>query len=407
MRKIADRVSYAGVVDWDRRLFDALVPLPDGTSYNAYYVQGNERAALLDTVDPSMIATFLESLDQMSRVDYLVSHHAEQDHSGLIPEVLGRFPDARLLATVAGRNLLQDLLHVPGDRIDVVKDGDAIDLGGRTLRFVSTPWVHWPETMCTWLEDERILFSGDFFASHLASSDLYATGDHRLMESAKRYYAEIMMPYASIVRKNIDKVAALDVRLIAPSHGPLHDRPAEIIETWRRWTDPIPGREVLVAYVSMHGSTKMLVDRLCAALTKAGVSYRRFDLTVADAGHIAMALLDASTLVLATPAVLNSVHPLVAYAAYLANALKPKLRWAAMLGSFGWGGKPLEQGAALMPDLKLEWLPPCLFKGQARPADLGRVDQLAAAIAERHATLDALLPKSEIRNPKLEANSKS
>jgi flavorubredoxin len=380
-------VYYAGAVDWDRRLFDALVPLPDGTSYNAYYVQGSERAALLDTVDPSMAEVFAEHLAEMPRVDYLVSHHAEQDHSGLIPEVLARFPGARVLATVAGRNLLQDLLHIPADRIDAVKDGDTVDLGGRTLRFVSTPWVHWPETMCTWLEDERILFSCDFFASHLACSDLYARGDHRLMESAKRYYAEIMMPYATIVRKNLDKVSALGARLIAPSHGPLHDRPAEIMDTWRGWTDPAPGREVLIAYVSMHGSTKALVDRLCRALTARGLSHRRFDLTVADAGHVAMALLDASTLVLASPAVLNSVHPLVAYAAFLANALKPKLRWAAMLGSYGWGQKPLEEGAALLPDLKVEWLPPCLFKGQARPEALGRVDELAAAIAEKHASL--------------------
>ena len=384
-RPISESVSYVGAVDWDRRLFDALVPLPDGTSYNAYLVRGTQKTALLDTVDPTMADTLFACLAGVTKLDYLVSHHSEQDHSGMIPEVLRRFPGCRVVTSAPGSALLQSLLHLPADAITVVKDGDTLDLGGRTLRFVSTPWVHWPETFCSWLEEEKILFSCDFFASHLATSTLFASGDGRVLEAAKRYYAEIMMPYAPIVRKNVEKVAALAPRLIAPSHGPMHDNPAHIVEVWRRWTDPAPGHEVIIPFVSMHGSTRMMVDRLCSGLSDHGLTYRRYDLVTADLGQLAMSLLDAATLVLATPLVLNGPHPTVLHAAALINALKPKLQRAAVMGSFGWNGKPLETAPAWLPELKLEWLPGVSCKGMPREADYQAIDRLAADIAARHA----------------------
>lgn len=394
IRKISERVSYVGAVDWDRRLFDALVPLPHGTSYNAYFVRGDEKTVLLDTVDPTMIDTFSSYLNQLPKIDYLISHHSEQDHSGLIPEVLRRFPEAKVLTSAPGKKILQDLLHLPPDVIQVVKEGDTLALGGLNMRFISTPWVHWPETFCTWLEEERILFSCDFFASHLATSDLYASNDTRVLEAAKRYYSEIMMPYASIVRKNVEKVAVLEPRLIAPSHGPLHDRPDEIVETWRRWTDPAPGQEVIIVFVSMHGSTRALVDRLCSELSDKGIRHQRFDLTTADTGQIAMSLLDAATLVLATPLVLNGAHPLVLHAASLINALQPKLQRAVAVASYGWNPKPLELAPTWMPDMKLEWLPALPCRGNPRAEDFAAVDRLAQTIAERHAA--AALPASAV-----------
>lgn len=389
IRKISERVSYVGAVDWDRRLFDALVPLPHGTSYNAYLVRGDDKCVLLDTVDPTMIDIFSAYLDQIPKIDYLISHHSEQDHSGLIPEVLRRYPACRVLTSAPGKKILQDLLHLSPDVIDVVKEGDTLALGGLTMKFVSTPWVHWPETFCTWLEEEQILFSCDFFASHLAASDLYAEGDGRVLEAAKRYYSEIMMPYANIVRKNVEKVAVLKPRLIAPSHGPLYRNPDEIMETWRRWTDPKPGEEVIIVFVSMHGSTRMLVDRLCSELSDKGIRHQRFDLTTADTGQIAMSLLDAQTLVLGTPLVLNGAHPLVLHAASLINALQPKIRRAVALASYGWNAKPLEQAATWMPDMKIEWIPALACRGCPRAGDFAAVDALAQTIAEKHAAATA------------------
>ncbi|MBU1692600.1 MAG: FprA family A-type flavoprotein [Verrucomicrobia bacterium] len=385
MRKIVEGVHWCGVVDWDRRMFDALVPLPDGTSYNAYLVQGSEQTALLDGVDDSKTGLLLETLRDVPKIDYIISHHAEQDHSGALPALMQRYPEARLLASVPGRKFLLDLLELPEDRVVAVKDGETLALGGKTLRFLSTPWVHWPETMSTFLEEDGILFSCDFFGSHLATSELYAKEGARVYRAAKLYYAQIMLPYAKQVAKNIEKVAALDIRCIAPSHGPLYDKPSIVMDAWREWTSAPPQNLAVVAYVSMHGSTRRMAEHLVNALIARGVSVRQFDLTSTDLGELAMTLVDASTILLGTPAMLNGVHPLAANAAFVINALHPKAKFAGLFGSYGWGAKPLENPAALFPGLALEFLPPVLSRGLPRAAEFTALDQLAAAVAAKHA----------------------
>ena len=204
-RKIKDRIFWMGSVDWDSRLFDSLIPLPDGTSYNAYLVEGSEKTALLDTVDPPMADELLAQLKDVPTIDFVVSHHAEQDHSGTIPQILERYPKAKLVCTPKAKSMLADLLRVPDDRCVAVEDGDTISLGDKTLTFIHTPWVHWPETMVTMLEQDRILFSCDFFGSHIATTDLFVTDEGRVYEAAKRYFAEIMMPFRPVIRKNLAK----------------------------------------------------------------------------------------------------------------------------------------------------------------------------------------------------------
>ena len=216
-RLIRDNVFWLGAADWSRRLFDALIPLPDGTSYNAYLVRGKDKTALLDTVDPSKSDILMSQLSDVSRLDYLVAHHAEQDHSGTIPLVLAKYPEARVLATEKGKSMLVDHLHIPVERIDAVADGQTLPLGDKTLEFIHTPWVHWPETMCTYLAEDRILFSCDFFGSHYATTDLYVQDREAIYEAAKRYYAEIMMPFRAAIRKNLEKIASKQIDLIAPS----------------------------------------------------------------------------------------------------------------------------------------------------------------------------------------------
>ncbi|HOW98610.1 MAG TPA: FprA family A-type flavoprotein, partial [Kiritimatiellia bacterium] len=274
MRKITEGVHWCGVVDWDRRVFDVLVPLPDGTSYNSYLVQGAEKTALLDGVDDAKIPLLLETLRDVPRIDYIVSHHAEQDHSGALPALMAWHPEARLLASAMGRKLLIELLDLPADRVVAVKDGETLALGGKTLRFLYTPWVHWPETMSTWLEEDGILFSCDFYGAHLATSELYAKEGVRVYRAAKLYYAQIMMPYAKQVAKSIEKVSGLGIRCIAPSHGPLYDKPAIVMDSWREWVSAPPQNLAVVAYVSMHGSTRRMAERLVDALIARGVSVR-------------------------------------------------------------------------------------------------------------------------------------
>lgn len=384
-RKIAEHVWWAGAVDWDRRLFDSLIPLPDGTSYNCYYVQGAEKSALIDAVDPAMknvLFSRLKSLN-ISTLDYVIANHAEQDHSGTIPDVLSAYPMATVIATEKCKTMLMNLLGIPGERIRTVSDGETLDLGGRSLQFLHFPWVHWPETMLTWLPEEKILFSCDLFGSHLATADLFADDPAAVLSSAKRYYAEIMMPFKTVIAQNLGIVTRLDPQVIAPSHGPAYREPALILDAYREWVSAPPRNLVVIPYVSMHESTRLMVEHLIEACADRGIRAEQFNLVDADIGKLAMSLVDAAGIVLGSPLVLGGPHPKVAYAAILANALRPKAKFASVIGSFGWGGKLVETLQALMPNLKVEFIQPVLAKGRPEAKDYAALDAMADAIREQ------------------------
>ena len=388
VRKVTENVYLMGAVDWDRELFDSLIPLPDGTSYNAYLIRGSEKTALIDTVDPEFTGMLLGQLDGVEKLDYIIANHAEQDHSGSIPDVLARYPEAKVVTNPKCQGMLIDLLEIPEDRFITVADGETLSLGGRTLEFIYTPWVHWPETISTYLREAKILFSCDFFGSHLATTNLYVSGEPRVAEAAKRYYAEIMMPFRTIIAKNLDKIKDYDIDLIAPSHGPIYDNPSFIIDAYRDWVSTDPKNEVILPFISMHGSTLILVERLVSGLVEAGITVHRFNLAVTDIGRLAISLVDAATIVIGTPTVLTGPHPLALNAANLTNALRPKLKFASIIGSYGWGGKTVELLAGAISNLKVELLDPILCKGLPGPEDLTAIDGLAAAIAEKHRGLN-------------------
>ena len=386
-RKIRDRVEWMGAIDWNRRLFDSLIPLPDGTSYNAYLVRGSAKTALLDTVDPSVSDVLMRQLADVKTVDYIVAHHAEQDHSGTIPDVMRRYPTAKVLATPKAKGMLVDHLQIPADRVLPVEDGETISLGDKTLEFVHTPWVHWPETMSTYLREDRVAFTCDFFGSHLATTDLYARDRARVYEAAKRYYAEIMMPFRKIIQTNLGKIAKCGVDVIAPSHGPIYDDPAFIMDAYKDWASDEPKNEVVLPYVSMHGSTARMAAHLLGELAGHGVAVHLFDLSVTDIGKLAISLVDAATLVVGTPTVHMGPHPQVFAACHLANALRPKLRFASIIGSYGWSSKAIDRITALIPNLKVDILEPVLCRGAPAAQTFEDLDRLAAQIAERHRAL--------------------
>jgi flavorubredoxin len=386
--EIAPGVYSVGAADWERRLFDGLIPLPQGTSYNSYLIQGREGTVLLDTVDPSKREVLLGHLRELGvrKLDYVVVHHAEQDHSGSLPEVLREYPEARVLAHPKGKELIQLLLHVPGERIGEVRDGETLSLGDKTLQFLHTPWVHWPDTMVTYLREEGILFTCDFLGSHLATSSLRAE-EGEIYPAAKRYYAEIMMPFRSQVRKNLERVRGLSPRLIAPSHGPLHPRPDFILGAYEDWSSDRVKNEVVLPYLSMHGSVKRMVEHLTDSLASRGVRVKPFELSVTDVGELAMALVDAATLVVGCPTVLGGPHPVVLHAAQLASALRPKLRFFGVVASYGWGGRTVETLSEVLSRTGAGALPPVLVKGYPSGEDLRALEKLAETIAVKHREL--------------------
>ena len=385
-RQVKAGIYEVGAIDRDRRLFDELIPLPDGTSYNAYLIQGSERTALLDTVDPPKIDLLFEHLEQLgvTDIDYVISHHAEQDHSGGIPAMLERYPGAKVVTNAKCRDMLMDLLCLGEEEFLTVEDGQELSLGGRTLRFIKLPWVHWPETMASYLPEDRILFSCDFFGAHLATGTLFAGEERAVYEAAQRYYAEIMMPFRGQITKNLEKIKDLPLEIIAPSHGPIYDNPRFILEAYRDWVSDKVKNEVVLAYVSMHGSTKKMAEYLAEALIKRRITVKQFDLAELDLGKLAMGIVDAATLVMGAPTVLTGAHPLAAYAALVVNALRPKTKFVALIGSYGWAGKMVEELTGLFTRLKVELLEPVLARGYPREADFAALDRLADAVLAKH-----------------------
>lgn len=187
-----------------------------------------------------MSEILLAQLADIPRLDYLVMHHAEQDHAGTIPLVLEKYPEAQMLATSKGKAMFIDLMGVTEQRVTEVDDGETLRLGNKTLEFIHAPWVHWPDTMSTYLLEDKILFSCDFFGSHLATTDLYVTDKGCIYEAAKRYYAEIMMPFRTMVQKNLQKIKHLELSIIAPSHGPMYADPVFILEAYNDWASAPP-----------------------------------------------------------------------------------------------------------------------------------------------------------------------
>jgi flavorubredoxin len=391
-QQIKKNIFPVGIRDWDRRLFDSLIPLPDGTSYNSYLIKGKDKVALIDTVDAAMPQVLLENLKELDvkSIDYVISHHAEQDHSGSLPQVLAAYPMAKVVTNAKCRDLLIDEMHISPDKFQVIEDRGTLSLGDRTLTFIFAPWVHWPETMFTYIPEDKLLFTCDFLGSHLATSDLFATDEAMVYEAAKRYYAEIMMPFRINIRKHLEIIKTLAVDMIAPSHGPIYDKPDFILKAYADWSSDNVKNEVVLPYVSMHGSVRAMTEHLSNALIERGVSVKRFELTGTDIGKLAMALVDAATIVVGSPTVHAGAHPQAVYAAFLANALRPKTRFLSIIGSYGWGGKMVEQLASLIPNLKVEIVPPVVIKGLPKAADLKAIDQLADTIVAKHKTLGIL-----------------
>jgi flavorubredoxin len=383
---VKEDVYSVGVKDWDRRIFDELIQIPDGTSYNSFLVKGTNKTALIDTVDPTKANELLDNLKKLDTdIDYLVINHAEQDHSGTIPPILDIYKNAIIITTSKCKDLLIEFHLIPDEKFMVVGDGETLDLGGKTLKFIITPWVHWPDTMVTYLQEDQILFSCDFFGSHLATSELFA--DRDIYKAAKRYYAEIMMPFRTIIRNNLEKLKNLKIQIIAPSHGPLYNNPEFIMDAYKDWTSENTKNVVVIPYTSMHGSTQRMVDYLVDSLIERGVTVKPLNLTYTDMGEVALDLVDATTMVIASPTVLTGPHPSVVYATYLANALRPKLKFFSVMGSYGWGGRMLDQITGMIGNLRVEMITPLIIKGFPKEEDYKKIDAMADDIAQKHEQL--------------------
>lgn len=388
-QEIKNNIYYCGLNDCDRRIFDELIPLEHGTSYNSYLVKGSEKTAIIDTMYPPKTTEYLKRFaeNQIGKVDYIIANHGEQDHSGSIPALLEKFPNAIVLTNPKCAENIKNMLHVPAEKIREIADGEEVSLGDKTLKFIFAPGVHWPDTMFTYIKEDNVICTCDFLGAHYTFSDVFAVESKELEKSAKRYYAEIMMPFRTMCQKYTKMIKEMNVDMILPSHGPVYKNPSFILDLYEDWTSNDPKNLVVLPYVSMYNSTKEMIDRLAEDLNKEGIETFKFDIVDDDLGDLAMALVDAATIVMGTSMVLAGPHPMAVNVAYLAAVLRPKAKFASLIGSYGWGGKLFDVIVNTLAPLKLDLIEPIQIKGKPTDEDFKKVDEMAKAILEKHKSI--------------------
>ena len=383
--EISPGVYWVGVRDWERKFFDKLVPLPEGTSYNSYLVKGEEKTALIDTVNPG----FEEDLEEKIRtktdpenLDYLIMNHAEPDHANALAYLAQLAPGAEVLATEKGKEMALSLYEIPAERFRTVEEGETVELGGKTLEFIDAPWLHWPETMFTYLKEEGVLFPSDFFGAHIATPKLYADefGEDAL-KRAKDYFGEIMMPFRPRAKKAVEKLEEYEVNVIAPSHGVIYRNPEEIINAHRSWTNGEVGEKVLVPYISMWGSTKKMIDVLTETIAAAGVEVVPFEVSSQSLNDLAGELVDSAGIVLGTPTVLAGPHPQIIYIATLAKKLNPPAKYYGVVESHGWAGGAVRELTKTLGGMPGEIIGSVEVRGSPEGKDLEDVVELGKKIA--------------------------
>jgi flavorubredoxin len=254
----------------------------------------------------------------------------------------------------------------------------------KPLRFLEAPWLHWPETIFTYLIEEGVLFSCDFFSTHIAPSRLFAeeAGDFVISE-AKRYYADIMMPFPVFVKRALDKIKDLDIKVIAPSHGVMYGNPKRILDAYEMWARGPLKQKVVILYVSMWGSTEALEKAIEEAISAEGVETVPYNLVVSDLSHISRDLVDASAIIIGSPTYLNRAHPLALTATEFIRSQKPRAKLVAIFGSYGWGGGAVSQIEDLLKQFGFQIIETLEFRGLPKEVDFERARNLGKLVAQK------------------------
>jgi flavorubredoxin len=355
--EIKPGVYWVGGIDWDIREFHGYVT-PRGTTYNAYLIV-DEKVVLVDTVKHYLFGEMLARIKEVvdpARIDYIVSNHVEMDHSGSLPAMKQFAPDAKILTSVRGDKGLRR--HYKEDLgFQVVQSGDSLSIGKRTLKFVHIPMVHWPDSMVTYIPEQRLLLPNDAFGQHIASAERYddEVGWAIVKEEAARYYANIVMPYGDQVKKAMAAVSGLQIDMIAPSHGIIWRRHIpDILAEYAKWADNQTEHRALIVYDSMWGTTERMAYRLWEGLQDAGVPAVVRNLKTCHISDVVADLIRCRAVLLGSPTLNNGILPSMGAFLTYVRGLRPKNRIGYAFGSYGWGGKPHQELEAVMKELGWE-----------------------------------------------------
>lgn len=355
---LSERVYWVGALDPDLRTFDIILKTANGTSYNAYVIRGSEGVAVIDTVKEGFADDFfcrLESVAAYGEIQVIVLNHLEPDHTGALPELMRRAPQARLFISQKAQSMLKGLLKDDELAYTPVVTGHSVSLGDRSLQFLHTPYLHWPDTQCTYSPEEKILFSGDVFGCHFCDNRLYndRVGDFRF--SFDYYYAHIMRPFKEYVLRALELIEPLPISLIAPTHGPiLRDRPERYVQRYRQLSSPSLHSEInpnqktlLIFYISSYGNTRRMAEAIYqGAMQVEDVRVSLYDLEGGEVGPFVDLIEEADGIVLGTPTINgDAVKPIWDLLSSL-TVVNLKSKLGGVFGSYGWTG----EGVRLVED---------------------------------------------------------
>lgn len=374
-RKITDKVTWVGKIDWELEEFHGHeFTTRKGSSYNSYLIR-DEKTALIDTVwkpfDEEFVANLKREVD-LSSIDYIIMNHNEIDHSGALPALMREIPDTPIYCTRKGEEIIRGHYHADWNFVNV-KTGDRLSLGGAELIFIEAPMLHWPDTMFTYLTDENILFSNDGFGQHYATESLYndAADQGELWAEAVKYYANILNPFSPMVARKLAEIQKLDLplQLICPSHGVIwKDNPAQIVEAYGKWATAYQEDQVTLIYDSMWNATRRMAECIAEGIREAApeTTVKLYNAAVDDKTEICTEVFKSKAILIGSSTVNNGYLYSIAGILEMIKGLKFKQKKAAAFGSYGWSGEAVKQlseyleksGFALVNEgLRCAWQP--------------------------------------------------
>jgi len=358
--ELAKGIYWVGAVDWDVRDFHGY-STNRGTTYNAYLII-DEKVTLFDTVKRSHLDDLLRHVRNIidpEKIDYLVVNHVEMDHSGSLPEMMEIIKPEKLICSPMGHKAILDHFHHEDWPFEVVKTGSEISLGQRTIQFLETRMLHWPDSMFSYIKEDGILFSSDAFGQHYATSERFddEVPLSEVMEECAKYYANILYLYSPLVQKLLATVASmnLDIKMIAPDHGVIWRSNLNVIlEAYQKWSGGQCKDKALVIYESMWHSTEEMAHAVAAGLEETGVSTELINLKVNHPSDVMTKVLEAKAIVLGSSTLNNGLLPKMAGFLMYMKGLKPINKVGAAFGSFGWSGESVKLLNTMMEEMKVE-----------------------------------------------------
>lgn len=367
VREIAPKIYSISVIDWNARHFHGhTYSTKRGTSYNAYLIL-DEKVTLIDTAHGSFSAEFLESVKKiipLEKIDLVIANHVETDHSGSLPALLEHCPKAKVLGDAKCKAGLEKYYHGKWD-FQVVKTGEKLSIGKRTLTFIEVPMIHWPDSMLTYLIEDAILFSNDAFGQHYAASERFddEVDNHVLMEEAGKYFANILWPFSHLITAKLAEIEKLGIpiKIIATAHGiSWRKDPGQIISAYKRWAANKTKPRIVVAYETMWGSTEKMARKIVEGIIDAGVSVRLYDLAQTDRTEVIYDMFEAKGYLFGTSNHDSGILPNMASFTEFVKGLKPKNRIGGVFGSYGWSGISIKHMEAFLKDAGIQQAIPSL-----------------------------------------------